>query len=126
MAARVRFLLAVAVLMVSASPVRSQDSSSGNGMLQPCKEALQKKPGVMQGYCVGTVAAVLYFAQAFESQLRYCRPNAAGNEQGLRVLVRYLETNPDKLHLDIRILTLQAFHQAWPCKQESPAKRGAN
>ncbi len=35
--------------------------------------------------------------------------------QGMRIIVHYLETHPERLHLDQRVLVIEAIRDAFPC-----------
>jgi hypothetical protein len=34
----------------------------------------------------------------------------------VRVAVAYIERRPQRMHEDFRMLAVEAFHEAWPCK----------
>jgi hypothetical protein len=56
----------------------------------------------MQSFCSGVVHGLV----------------ASTPSQLARVVVQYVEAAPERMHEDFRQLTLEAFHNAWPCTSE--------
>ncbi len=49
----------------------------------------------------------------------YCLPKSGVKDgQVIRILAKYLEDHPSKLHLSGRVLLLLALEEAFPCKNE--------
>jgi Rap1a immunity proteins len=46
---------------------------------------------------------------------RSCPPEGSNVSQLAQVLVKYVETHPERAREDLRGLTLVAFHDTWPC-----------
>jgi hypothetical protein len=45
------------------------------------------------------------------------RAGVTGN-QAQRVVIRWLEMHPEKLHLDFRELAMEALVNTWPCRKQ--------
>jgi Rap1a immunity proteins len=41
-------------------------------------------------------------------------PDSVTREQGARVVVRWMESNPDRLHEPLALLAIEALRAAWP------------
>jgi hypothetical protein len=98
------------------TPLLSQDlDTTGRGMLSRCKEATEDQPpqrmGYLQGFCSGVVLSTIVYSPG----RLVCHPADADVTDGVRVLVKYMEENPQELQEDISLLSIKALHQAWPC-----------
>lgn len=131
-------LCAVVLSVLPALPARARNLSSvdGNVLLTKCHPALQMAevtPKLSQDewtaafYCLGFVQgamdadAVWQTAQTkalgakAHSILFYCAPQDASWPQIIRVLVKWLEDNPDKLNLSGYDVINFAMSKAYPC-----------
>jgi hypothetical protein len=110
--------LIAATLVMSAGPTMAQekDTGSANFLLSYCHEWLNNKKTAMPGVCIGVVTGVLETAPLLEPRFRFCPPTTATRDQALRVVVKYLDSNPDKLHELFTGLVIVALREAWPCK----------
>jgi hypothetical protein len=86
---------------------------SANNWLPLCKGYLaggdNKRDLMSQGYCAGAVYGI-----AFEGCARV--PNDVTLEQMVRVVVRYVEARPQRMHEPFVLLAHEALIDAWPCK----------
>ena len=44
-------------------------------------------------------------------------PKGSTVNQGLRVVVRYIEARPQRMHESFAFLAIEALHNAWPCRK---------
>jgi hypothetical protein len=51
------------------------------------------------------------------SMLELCIPNAVTNGQMVRVVVKYIEDRPARMHENFKALAVEALRAAWPCKK---------
>jgi Rap1a immunity proteins len=72
----------------------------------------------MQSYCSGVVHGLVAVGPLLPPRLQFCPPQASSPSELARVVVQYVEAQPERMHEDFRQLTLEAFHDAWPCKSE--------
>ena len=102
-------------------PAVSQSQSiTGIRMLPGCKAQVNNANTDMfgQGACVGAVLTQLFNAYAARPDTTgSCPPETVTAEQGVRVVVAYLEANPQRLHESFNWLVVYALQQAWPCKK---------
>ena len=61
------------------------------------------------GFCTGRVAAVFHLVG------RKCAPPAVSLEQTVRIVVQYIDSQPNRLHEPFDDLAAEAFIKAWPC-----------
>lgn len=107
-----------------ASTVPAAASTGAKG-IQDCKDAIQiyetrKWSGSWHaafaaGNCSGVVRTVLTIAARDPGQRIACPPDKISMRQGLRVVVRYMEQHPQKLHFDLMTLAMEAVQEAFPC-----------
>jgi hypothetical protein len=95
---------------------QSSDTSSANEMMQGCREPANATARhlPLQSECIGTVRTMLYFSR---SHFGACSPDWANVGQALRVIVRYVDQRPERMHERFEFLALEALQQAWPCKR---------
>jgi hypothetical protein len=97
----------------------AQDTSSGNFMLPHCIQLMENKNRsyFAQGFCAGTVSAIGWLGGELPPEKRFCHPDGVTRDQSARVVVKYLQSHPESLHLDFRDLAIAAFRRAWPCNE---------
>jgi len=104
----------------------------GNAHLRSCKSYLRAiedrplrtdklvdLPNAESGLCVGYTWAVIDSHKQLYGNLNvrtYCVPEAVNTNQLIRVTVKYLENNPNRLHYLAASLVENAFEEAFPCK----------
>ena len=76
----------------------------------------------MQGSCFGQIAALASVARFLPEPITSCPPAEVTYGQVGRVIVAFLEANPNRTHEDFTYLAIEAFREAWPCK---PSKGGS-
>ncbi|HEV3316803.1 MAG TPA: Rap1a/Tai family immunity protein [Candidatus Angelobacter sp.] len=113
--------------------------ANGTELLHWCKAAFLEHPTpesfILQGQCVGYIAGALDSYDEWRAALDYgtkypsgniCAPEHIQNEQMMRVVLKYLNDNPAKLHLPASGLVTSAFIRAFPCKQPSDSEEKRN
>ena len=121
-----RYVIAVAVaFFVAIASAEAQspptEDTSANPVFLGCKafaedRATNVRLVNMAHYCSGVVHALAYVAEVLPPEHQSCTPPTSTAQQLARVVVRYIEARPERMHEDFRVLTLEAFHDAWPCK----------
>ncbi len=106
----------------------TQTFADGNELLDRCQTALTQrdmtKANQIQiygsAYCIGIVQGVqdtMRYLGEFESVNKHaCFPSTGiNNLQAIRVVTKYLEGHPEKLHEDEVLLAMLVFVDAFPC-----------
>jgi len=68
------------------------------------------------GECLGAVYAMLTVSHTLAEPLRFCPPEDFEAEQGVRVVVTYIENRPGRGREDFTMLALEALRSKWPCR----------
>jgi hypothetical protein len=70
-------------------------------------------------YCAGMTSMLMYMAPYTQENDKACIsiPVGASSVQVAKVIVRYGEVHPDRLHLALEALAIEALHSAWPCSK---------
>ncbi len=105
----------------------------GNAQLQRCKshlraiedrplrtDGLVDIPNAEGGVCVGYTMGVIDTHKQLYVDLNvqtFCIPEAVHTNQLIRVTVKYLENNPNRLHYLAASLVKEAFEEAFPCSE---------
>ena len=110
--------LAIALLATClASPAAAQDyNESADFMLEHCRSVLAGRGSQWGSYCAGHVAGILLLGQFLVPTSRFCPPTGWTPQQGMRVVVAFLDANPHRLHQPFSGLAVEAMRAAWPCR----------
>ena len=114
-----------AALIVSASEAAAQlphGDTSANAIFRGCKALVEGQTTNPQLYGLGNFCGGIVIGLASVGQdlsrpeWQSCAPATSNVQQLARVVVDYIGARPDRMREDFRRLTLEAFHDAWPCK----------
>ena len=92
------------------------DYYSGNKLLEYCNPNSSNRD-ICTGYVAGTRGALDTWKIWENIDSGICVPKAVSLGQSIKVVVKYLEANPDKLHLSASSNVLNAFADAFPCEK---------
>jgi hypothetical protein len=105
----------------------------GNALLPKCQNAVHIADGdtandIGGSYCLGFVSGIMIMAsdwQASEKTTKVsflpCLPSEGMTSgQAVRVVTKYLDSHPERLHRDAHILVIEALKEAFPCGSEAP------
>jgi hypothetical protein len=67
--------------------------------------------GFMSGYCLGVVATLMGFGRV----MGFCLPPGATPNQGVRVVVQFIDAHPERQNELFYQLATGALLAAWPC-----------
>jgi len=130
-----RTLLWSAVFLLISSSLVAQDDwkADGSSLLRKCSlavrifdgEKLSSADTVEGAFCSGYIAGnhdMDFMVQMLEEHQKItlmqhaCPPSTASGEQAVRIVVKYLRDNPDRLHMPASILVTDAIRSSFPCK----------
>ena len=110
----------------------AEDILSGSKLLQNCNSYLKLVNGSSNseiilgaGLCLGTVRGIIDAKAIFDTFADqagkpptnvFCAPESVSTDQGIRVVIKYLEGHSEDLHQRGTTLTVLALKQAFPCK----------
>jgi hypothetical protein len=123
-------LLCVCVIPLAETQEHTSDpSDSGNAFLSLCgnmPDLSPKQSLFQQGQCLGYVVGIddgWRIAYDMQSQSQpYCAPDGVTNGQLMRVLIKFIKDHPEKAHFQTRVLEVESFMDAFPCKAQSKKK----
>jgi len=127
-----QFTLLVVLLSFSLAGNAAEDIQNGSKLLQNCNSYLKLTGGSSNlkialgaGLCLGTVRGIIDAGDIFDTFTGqtgksptsvFCVPEGVSTDQGVRVVIKYLEEHPEDLHQRGTTLTVLALKQAFPCK----------
>ncbi len=83
-----------------------------------CKEA-RGSSASERSLCWGEVQMLFMLASAGDGYLgsasRFCPPVSASINQTKKVVLKYIEDRPERLHEPFVFLAVEALRKAWPC-----------
>jgi hypothetical protein len=105
--------------LLFAAPAGAQHLNTGIDYLPACKAvvATGKATTSHEGACLGVIDAVLILSNRLPRDQKFCAPSSFLSSQVTRIVVKYLEDHPARLHELFPNLVLEAIRNAWPCKQ---------
>jgi hypothetical protein len=122
----------LAYLIIAASAISlgcaSAQAASANEVLPACKlylSVVDRHGTVSQselsylvdaGECLGAVYAMLAVSHTLAEPLKFCPPVEFEAEQGVRVVVAYIESRPGRGREDSTTVALDALRSKWPCR----------
>ena len=121
----------ILLLLLFAAPSVNAAVNDGNALLKNCKAAIKILDGEAIpatypiGLCMGEVRGVVDAGAlinlraekgGYDKHKFYCVPKAVTTSQVIRVVVNYLEANPDDLHQKDTALIALALNYVFPCE----------
>lgn len=102
----------------------------GNDLLSQCSVALNifdepsRSPTLEdfqnQAHCFGVMGGMLglnkMYQPLFGKLSLFCAPDGISSGQGAQIVVKYLKSHPESLHLNYIMLAVRAFKESYPCK----------
>jgi hypothetical protein len=79
------------------------------------------------GSCEGMIETAMVFSPNMPADSRACPPAQGSVQESAKVLLRYLDKNPDRLSEAGITLAIEALRDAWPCEGDdatTPGKSG--
>ena len=102
------------------------EGGDGNELIKQCTDGVRHMDGGKAnsffdiGHCLGLTQGVrqtLIIVDDDQPKIyKTCIPESITNGQGMRIVLKYLQDNPDKLHESEAILVYLAYRKAFPCK----------
>jgi Ssp1 endopeptidase immunity protein Rap1a len=77
------------------------------------------------GSCEGMIETTMLFSPNLPANVRACPPAQGSVLESAKVLLRYLDNNPDRLNEAGVTLAIEAFRDTWPCHGDDAASSGA-
>ena len=127
-----RYTLLLVLISFSLTGNAAEDIHSGSKLLQNCNSYSMLVDGSSNskiilgaGLCLGTVRGIIDAGAIFDTFAEqagkppsnvFCVPESVTADQGVRVVIKYLEGHPEDLHKRGTTLTVHALKQAFPCK----------
>ncbi len=117
-------LMVILFILTVSMPV--QAGMTGNDLLRRCQGQSENAAIKIMNdtFCLGFIAG---YTDALRTNLRnsetVCMPNQAEWEQRKKVVVKYMNEHPEKLHEYYEVLIMEAIEEAFPCDGKSTGSR---
>ena len=76
------------------------------------------------GACEGMLETAMSFSPNLPPDVRACPPAQGSVLESAKVLLRYLDQNPDRLEVPGLTVAIEAFRDAWPCQGDDAGPSG--
>jgi hypothetical protein len=77
------------------------------------------------GSCEGMIETAMLFSPNLPADVRACPPAQGSVLESAKVLLRYLDNNPERLNQPGITIAIEAFRDAWPCRGDDAESPGA-
>jgi hypothetical protein len=105
------------LLTWSTSTMAAEDTRSAAAMLPHCRAWLDPSTrDAIGGSCIGIVGTLSFVSRVLDEGLKFCHPSNLPPERMLGTVIEFVETHPERIQEDFRLLALTAMHNAWPCR----------
>ena len=78
------------------------------------------------GSCEGMIETAMLFSPNMPADVRACPPGQGSILESVKVLLRYLDNNPDRLNEPGITLAIEAFRNDWPCLGDDAEASGGS
>src|ERR1700739_400072 len=78
------------------------------------------------GACEGMIETAMLFSPNLPADVRACPPAQGSILESVKVLLRYLDNNPDRLNEPGITLAIEAFRNDWPCRGDDAEASGGS
>jgi hypothetical protein len=121
-----RIALGLSLALAMPSMALSRDDTA-NFVMHGCRDAIfGKSENFMAGYCSGIVITIVLAGNIecaglqkgiiTQGHLGVDPPKGFPIEQALRIVVKYIDARPERMHELFFGLAWDALSEAWPCK----------
>jgi hypothetical protein len=113
-----KLVLALVFLCGAAWGQSTPGYTTGSDLRENCGAALDKQTqsGARAGLCAGFIDAYRQLSiMVPAANLKLCLPAGVEGMQLIKVIVRYLDQHPERLHLPAAQLIYDATNDAFPC-----------
>lgn len=107
--------LVAATLLGCGASFAEDDLWSANYMMPACRAFVASNLDAFtlrQGRCIGIVETLGQFTADV------CGPSNVTTEQAIRVVVKYIDDRPARMHENFSLLAREALRAAWPCSNK--------
>jgi Rap1a immunity proteins len=113
---RTMLMIGACLMSLMAPAAAEEDMNSANYIMPACRGALGVPAGTfMQGLCFGEISALMAISWVIEDPFKFCPSFSVTSEQGVRVVVTYIDAIPHRHHEPFVTLALEGLRKAWPC-----------
>ncbi|WP_368736915.1 Rap1a/Tai family immunity protein [Pseudomonas nunensis] len=102
------------------------EGGDGNELIAQCADGIKAADGGTlndyygASFCLGLTQGVRHTMRLLNDELpplyKTCFPSGITNGQGMRIVFKYLQDHPDRLHEQGSDLVYLAYKTAYPCK----------
>jgi Rap1a immunity proteins len=78
------------------------------------------------GSCEGMLETAMFFSPNLPTEVRGCPPAQGSVLESAKVVLRYLDKNPDRLNQPGITVAIEAFRDAWPCRGDDAERSGGS
>jgi hypothetical protein len=103
------------LLLATSGEATAQATLPASSMVPGCQEFLETKATYNAGRCAGIGMTLMYMGPGLVPQAKHCAPDAATVSQIVRVVLSFIEAQPQLGQQEFMLVALGALRKEWPC-----------
>jgi hypothetical protein len=106
-------------LLAGAQSVHAQ--TTGNELREQCGAAVRRELSIGAGLCIGFINGYQQVAAMLPPSAKVklaCWPDGVTPNQVAKVVIKYLDNHPERLHLPAVQLIYDATYEVFPCEEK--------
>jgi hypothetical protein len=112
-----QLLVLSGVMIASLTEIEPASAQSANFRLPGCRSFLNQDNGLRYDFSGGVCSGVVEALISMAATLGVCCPPETTVDQGVRVVVQYVSSQPARLNENFEALAVEALRKAWPCSK---------
>ena len=114
------FALVVGMALPSLAQAQVSLINSGTKLLEQCSDWAKPDSEQTPSSYQASAFCSAYVAGVFDAMDNVCPPDGVTYGQMVRVVLKFLNDHPERLHEGRFRLVVDALRAAWPCKRKAP------
>jgi hypothetical protein len=124
-----RFIFVALVLVLALPSACTHAQDTGIDLQHECQAVLATdrttEQSIQASHCLGYISGAAFSISMWQGfnkgksrgleDVPACLPEKGTNEEYIKVVLRYLDKNPNRLHVSYGVLVFLAFNDAYPC-----------
>jgi Rap1a immunity proteins len=113
---RIYQLLVLSGVMIAAlTEIGPTSAQSAKFRMPGCRSYLNQDNALRYDFTGGVCSGIVEALMSIGATLGVCCPPESKVDQGVRVVVQYVSSQPARLNENFEALAIEALRKAWPC-----------
>jgi hypothetical protein len=110
-----QLLVMSGVMIAALTEIGPASAQSAMFRMPGCRSFLNQDNGLRYDFSSGVCSGIVEALMSTAAALGICCPPESTVNQGVRVIVQYVSSQPARLNESFEALAIEALRKAWPC-----------